>query len=616
MGISEGYFGKINTLAVCGTWDDDYKGASMTSSTCSNINDLSCLSNISNSFKSSLENLYLHNNKITNIEFLHGFTGVKKLVLNRNDLRTLKGLKHCTEVEDLHIGGNNSFGIDDTTESSNSENSLYDLQFCPHLTGIFDDSITPVVRSTRLIYLSSCVNLRRFDLNGINYSVEDILDLKKLLKNCVVCCLGSSFDYLLLDESSNTMYLPDSSIETSFLLSFKDSSSLTQVNLENCKILENGVRISVDRENEVLTEFLSSLRNLRKLDICGTRLKTLDFIVNKETQRVNTPNLVVIHLLNTSIADLTNLKYINLEGLAINNDDIDLSTIEKWIGSCSDKGRFTHGFVGLYLGTINLLKQLNNLKNLENYYISCENWQYNFGNDDLDLRGMSGLKTFYLKNAKFKSLKLPSQLENLSIIDSGVFPDMSNLSNLKSVCFTKGGDGYDIWNDTNVVSSLESMTWSDVQVESLELQGLSEIVSMGNILNKFNIKDLTITNCKNIYNLNGIETMVNLETISLKDNSNLISLNGLSSLSGLRKLTMNNCSVMDLSELENMTSLDYIDLKNNLFQGNNNLKILAGLREENFNLELYLKDCSNILDWSLLEKYDGWWHSDEKAGYN
>ena len=196
-----------------------------------------------------------------------------------------------------------------------------------------------------------------------------------------------------------------------------------------------------------------------------------------------------------------------------------------------------------------------------------------------------------------------------------MFPSLSNLNNITFLKFAKQ-TSQDKWAVSNVVSALTSKEWSETERISLELIGLTEINDLSNILNKFNTTSLKIKNCNNVLRLDGIGNMFNLETLTLQNNSGFISLDGISLLSGLTKLVMNNCSVTDLSELRNMTSLNYIDLKNSIFSGGENLKILAGLRENNSNLKLYLSGCSNVLDWSPLEKFTNWWHSDEKAGYN
>ena len=216
------------------------------------------------------------------------------------------------------------------------------------------------------------------------------------------------------------------------------------------------------------------------------------------------------------------------------------------------------------------------------------NWQLDWGDVDIDLSGMTNLKSITLIDVKFKSLKLPSEISSIEIGDCGVFPDLSNLNNSSYLEYYKGGS-YDKWSETNILESLKSKVWNSEERVEIEFARLDEIIDLSDILNKFNATSLSIQNCNNVMSLSGIESMINLTELTLQNDSNLISLDGLSSLENLTTLYMNNCSVSDLSELETMYSLDYIDLQNSIFSGNDNLKILEGLREKKSTLKLYLK---------------------------
>lgn len=216
------------------------------------------------------------------------------------------------------------------------------------------------------------------------------------------------------------------------------------------------------------------------------------------------------------------------------------------------------------------------------------NWQLDWGDVDIDLSGMTNLKSITLIDVKFKSLKLPSEISSIEIGDCGVFPDLSNLNNISYLEYYKGGS-YDKWSETNILESLKSKVWNSEERVEIEFARLDEIIDLSDILNKFNATSLSIQNCNNVMSLSGIDSMINLTELTLQNDSNLISLDGLNSLENLTTLYMNNCSVSDLSELETMYSLDYIDLKNSIFSGNDNLKILEGLREKKSTLKLYLK---------------------------
>ena len=45
------------------------------------------------------------------------------------------------------------------------------------------------------------------------------------------------------------------------------------------------------------------------------------------------------------------------------------------------------------------------------------------------------------------------------------------------------------------------------------------------------------------------------------------------------------------------------------------MDILVGLKNKSTSFKLYLAGCNNILNWSKLSQFTGWWHDSEKAGY-
>ena len=63
---------------------------------------------------------------------------------------------------------------------------------------------------------------------------------------------------------------------------------------------------------------------------------------------MNTPNLICLNILDTSITDLSNIKFVKLQELGINNDEINLNSIEPYLENISDNST-VHGFRGLYL---------------------------------------------------------------------------------------------------------------------------------------------------------------------------------------------------------------------------------------------------------------------------
>ena len=365
---------------------------------------------------------------------------------------------------------------------------------------------------------------------------------------------------------------------------------------------------------------MSQLPNLEALDVCGVKINTIDFIFNSKSGNVNTPKLDVIYLLRTNITNLSNLEKVTIRTLGIDNENINLTSIQNTISNCKDISLDQlHGFKGLYLGSSRLVSQLSSCTNVTNLEMNYANWAKNFSDLSLDLSLLTQLENVKMIGVNLVDLILPSSVKELTISSCGCFPDLSNLSLLKYLSYQKG-DSNDKYSISNVINSLQSKVLNSEVTTEIHLSGLKELTSLSGICEKFNISTMEIIDCVSLVNLEGIfvegvSVIDNFTELILKNNSSLSGLNGLKKLTTLSKLTMNGCGVTDLTELRNMGSLDYLDLRDSKFDGNGNLQILSDLRANKSILKLYLSGCPNILDWSLLSKYGSWWHDNEKAGY-
>ncbi len=121
------------------------------------------------------------------------------------------------------------------------------------------------------------------------------------------------------------------------------------------------------------------------------------------------------------------------------------------------------------------------------------NWYLSWSDTDSDinLSGMSGLKTINMRSFNFKSITLPSGVNSITFEDCASFPNLSNLNSLTYLRFAKGGT-YDYVAASNVISSLSSKIWDEDERIELQLVGLREISDLSNILNKFNTTSLKI----------------------------------------------------------------------------------------------------------------------------
>ncbi len=338
IGISSGNFDKIDTLAICGGWNSDRIGNDGFLFDSSNINDLSCLTNISKSFKSTLKRLFIHNNKLEgDLSFLVGFSGVKLLNVSYNNITTLKGIKNFTSLEELYIFHLINLGVNDDLIYSNENNSLFELQFCENLKTL--DIVQDADGQCKLLsYIKNCKKLSYLRLFMNSFDMDDIISMKDFLWSLDEYHLGSRYSLALLSNDTTELRVNDQNIDVDEFMALKNHPGLKFLGFHYTKLMRNGVEIKGEEFTNIFSEVVGSLSKLECIDCCGTELINLDFIRNEEENKTNTPNLKVLNILNTSITDLSNIQYVKLEGLGINNSNINLLNIENYLGNIRKYG--------------------------------------------------------------------------------------------------------------------------------------------------------------------------------------------------------------------------------------------------------------------------------------
>ena len=471
-------------------------------------------------------------------------------------------------------------------------------------------------------YIKNLDKLKFFRLDGAeNLDINDLESVKAQIKNIEWYLLDRKYWYVMLDETDEVLELAAQSIKESEFRDLKKCTNVRTVNMMNLKLTDDsGANLSAERSNSLLNEVLTELHLVEKIDVSDTDIMTLDFIYNSNAKTVNTPNLDSLMLLNDKVTDLKNLNYLDkLTSLGINNASIELTDIQKVISNCSEN-HWTRGFYGFYTNNVQLMKKLENCVDVTSLYIACDNWKLDWRTIDLDLSKLTKLEKVHIRALNLKSLILPSSVKELTMRYCSYFPDLSTLNLLNYIEFEKEKGGkYDITTTSNVITSLSSKVLNNSVETSIFINGINELNNLDLFNGKYNCSKLELDNCQNLVTLRGIAGMGDISEIICTNDPTLSSLTGLENKTNLTKLTLSSCGIVDLSALSNLKLLTYVDLRNNplsaSFGNIQNLTILATLKSKSNNFELYMEGCDNILDWSELSKFSGWWHSDEKAGY-
>ena len=132
---------------------------------------------------------------------------------------------------------------------------------------------------------------------------------------------------MFLDEDSTELNLNNNTLKKEIFRNLKNYTDIEMVSLEHLQLVgEDSTPLSETEYNELINEVFSSWHRLKCIDACYTSLCTLDFIKNGDV--INTPNLRILHILNTNVIDLSNLEELDdFSGLALNSKNVRLSLL-------------------------------------------------------------------------------------------------------------------------------------------------------------------------------------------------------------------------------------------------------------------------------------------------
>ena len=441
---------KLNYLGVFGVTLDTKANNWWTnaSTTVSEVTDISSIALLSSRTKSAVSYLLLHNNKITSISALSGFSTVSVLTLQRNNLTSLTGLENITTIKTLGLQYNTSLSNISAISKSNlsgiclnntaitnvnalaasSGKSLW-LQNISTLTDI---SQIANFSSCGALYLSGCGNLTNTSVGSIRYVWNNT---SKEYRN-----INSNYlEYLEVEDTKN--YSGKGYTDAQLADYILNKPEILRLNLASNTSLGNtafstlstttqkaitdalGDTASSKTNDAYLRYILSTCTGMKYLSLNGlSKLSNIDFIKYM-------PNLVEIDLRGTSVTDLSIMdtlkkgtgtnKLTSLGFIAVDNVNTDFTKFQTTIESLNGKGGAywaTYGDRnrgGLGIGNAGCFSTLN--KGL-NYCTSIKTLSLKVMGPTtstyFDLSGMSSLETYrgYTVNAV---IKLPASVKDV-----------------------------------------------------------------------------------------------------------------------------------------------------------------------------------------------------------
>ena len=586
---------------------------STTSTTRSELTDISPLKNLSQETKQAIKYLYFNNNNIEDASVLEDFSNLYFVRLETNKLTSCKGLENKSSLRYLYLN-NNLLGINETEIPNEEADSI---SFLKNNTALYRLDLSKNSNLKQISYLKNITGLKHFLLtNDENIETACIVELKDILAKCELLDMPSKY-YLGLDNSPK-MNLSNLSLTDEDIMLLKNNTIIESLNLSNNTALSN----------EKLQEVLSTCTNMKAINLSGvSNLESIEFIKFM-------PNLITLDIRDTKVVDLEllNDNVPNLGTLCINNENIDLTTIQ---GKISKLGKsYDTELVGKSFGlAINNPKLIQKLKDCTEMTSLTMYNSTGGANTTIDLSNCKKLK-YILSRGNGCTIIIPNSLEEISSEDPNF--DYTNHDNLKKISFSWDGlnnssfanlctqladsnklqsigiNSLSVSNkiDFSKIKNLKDTTLQNFslygntgldkyQLDSIE--GIEEITSLKNI----NIDWTTLTSMPNLSNL------TNLETIKIT-NSSIKDLTPIANCTNLKEINFNNNNISNVKTLENMRNLTTLRLENNsLFdtysfvaedgstKTEKTLEIFANLNKMKLE-NLYLSGNTGIVDWSIV----------------
>lgn len=586
---------------------------STTSTTRSELTDISPLKNLSQETKQAIKYLYFNNNNIEDASVLEDFSNLYFVRLETNKLTSCKGLENKSSLRYLYLN-NNLLGINETEISNEEADSI---SFLKNNTALYRLDLSKNSNLKQISYLKNITGLKHFLLtNDENIETACIVELKDILAKCELLDMPSKY-YLGLDNSPK-MNLSNLSLTDEDIMLLKNNTIIESLNLSNNTALSN----------EKLQEVLSTCTNMKAINLSGvSNLESIEFIKFM-------PNLITLDIRDTKVVDLEllNDNVPNLGTLCINNENIDLTTIQ---GKISKLGKsYDTELVGKSFGlAINNPKLIQKLKDCTEMTSLTMYNSTGGANTTIDLSNCKKLK-YILSRGNGCTIIIPNSLEEISSEDPNF--DYTNHDNLKKISFS--WDGLNNSSFANLCTQLaDSNKLQSIGINSLSVSNKIDFSKIKNLkdttLQNFSLYGNTGLDKYQLDSIEGIEEITSLKNINI-DWTTLTSMPNLSNLTNLETIKITNSSIKDLTPIANCTNLKEINFSNNNISNVKpleNMSNLTTLRLENNSLfdtysfvaedgstktektleifanlnkmeleNLYLSGNTGIVDWSIV----------------
>lgn len=601
-----GLYGFMNYTVV--NWN-----YSNTSTTRSQLTDISPLKNLSQETKQAIKYLYFNNNNIEDASVLEDFSNLYFVRLETNKLTSCKGLENKSSLRYLYLN-NNLLGINETEIPNEEADSI---SFLKNNTALYRLDLSNNSNLKQISYLKNITGLKHFLLtNDENIETSCIVELKDILAKCELLDMPSKY-YLGLDNSPK-MNLSNLSLTDEDIMLLKNNTIIESLNLSNNTALSN----------EKLQEVLSTCTNMKAINLSGvSNLENIEFIRFM-------PNLITLDIRDTKVVDLEllNDNVPNLGTLCINNENIDLTAIQEKIsklGKSYDRELVGYSF-GLAINNPKLIQKLKDCTEITSLIMYNSTGETN---TTIDLSNCEKL-TYIHSRGNGCTIIIPNSLEEISSQDPNF--DYTNHDNLKKISFSWGGLNNSSF--ANLCTQLaDSNKLQSIGISSLSVSNKIDFSKIKNLkdttLQSFNLYGNTSLDKYQLDSIEGIEEITSLKNINI-DWTTLTSIPDLSNLTNLETIKITNCSIKDLNSIANCTNLKEINFNNNNISNVKtleNMSNLTTLRLENNSLfdtysfvaedestktektleifanlnkmkleNLYLSGNTGIVDWSIV----------------
>ena len=631
------------------------------SSTKSNLTNISNLDKIASNIKSTIKYVYINNNSFNSIESLKDFSNIYELDLmyNKNllnldglenhsnlvylfaqrcNLQTINGLRGQTKLKYLTIQQNaNLISLNGLEDSINIDYvrafncNIIDITALENNTKLRMLNLENNANLENVITLGTCTGIKKLYLLGnekmLGTEVRDALANPNthILQNCgsdytIPSKYNLYFSTLTSYDYSN-LGLTDDSDEIN---SLKNKTNVTRLNLSGNPKLSNSK----------LQEILSTMTGLKALSLNGCEnLSNIDFVGNgKVTQLME----LDLRNTNTALTDLSNLNSYskNLITLIVNNENVQLSSIQDTINNLwnnTNYGNFPESWIAkeswgcrgiVLLGNIEKYS-FENCKNIvgircASTYIDDSEKSGNY----IDLSKCSNLQ--YISFSRKCGIKFPETLKRVWL-DSRECAEYNDLSNTKEI------ESFDIGymdqksmdaifpDKKNINLHVKNLTMTGTYMDGLD--NLNFLKYIGNETLKFlqlgyddgrnmlmstldglelceNLTTLKIYKNEKLTDIQKIGTLKNLTDLEIRSCKNLKNLTALNNATKLEKLNCQNNGLNDISAINELQNLKIIDLSNN------NIAELMSFDKLN-NLESLTLNNNNISNLSSLDSLIG-----------